>query len=125
MNARLRAADSRDPCGLSTIVGVCRPPIHERSSASSWRPCTRLWALHRCRCAARHRRATGRAKVNGAANQAAGEAKKQVGKLTGDTSREIGGAAQQIKGKVQEKMGDAKESAREADKQAQREEGKR
>lgn len=50
--------------------------------------------------------------VKGATNQATGEVKKEVGKLTGDRSTQARGAAQEIKGKVQEGAGDAKENMR-------------
>ena len=55
--------------------------------------------------------------IKGAADQASGKVKEQVGKLTGDTSREIGGKAQNIKGKIEEKVGDVKDDAREADRE--------
>jgi uncharacterized protein YjbJ (UPF0337 family) len=53
-------------------------------------------------------------RVKGAANDAAGRVKRQVGEWTGDTSAQVEGAAQQIKGKVQKAWGNAKDAARDA-----------
>jgi uncharacterized protein YjbJ (UPF0337 family) len=50
--------------------------------------------------------------VKGAANQATGAVKKEVGKLTGDRSTQARGQAREIKGKVQQGVGDSKESLR-------------
>jgi uncharacterized protein YjbJ (UPF0337 family) len=50
--------------------------------------------------------------VKGMANQATGEVKEQVGKLTGDTSLQAKGHAREAKGKLQKKAGDAKEAVR-------------
>ena len=50
--------------------------------------------------------------VKGVTNQATGEVKKQVGKLTGDRSTQARGKASEIKGKLQKGLGDAKEAAR-------------
>jgi uncharacterized protein YjbJ (UPF0337 family) len=50
--------------------------------------------------------------IKGATNQATGEVKKQVGKLTGDRSTQAKGQAREIKGKVQQGVGDSKESLR-------------
>lgn len=50
--------------------------------------------------------------IKGATNQATGEVKKQVGKLTGDRSTQAKGEAREIKGKVQEGAGNAKENLR-------------
>lgn len=53
--------------------------------------------------------------VKGMANQATGEVKQQVGKLTGDASLQAKGHATEAKGKVQKKLGDAKEVLRNDD----------
>ncbi len=50
--------------------------------------------------------------VKGVANQATGEVKQQVGKLTGDTSLTARGHAREAKGKLQKELGDAKEVLR-------------
>jgi uncharacterized protein YjbJ (UPF0337 family) len=50
--------------------------------------------------------------VKGVANQATGEVKKQVGKLTGDRSTKASGQARETKGKLQKGLGDAKEEVR-------------
>jgi uncharacterized protein YjbJ (UPF0337 family) len=50
--------------------------------------------------------------VKGATNEATGKIKKEVGKLTGDTSTQASGQAREIKGKLQKDMGDAKEAVR-------------
>lgn len=50
--------------------------------------------------------------IKGATNQATGEVKKQVGKLTGDRSTQARGAAQEVKGKVQQGVGNTKEDMR-------------
>jgi uncharacterized protein YjbJ (UPF0337 family) len=50
--------------------------------------------------------------IKGATNQATGEVKKQVGKLTGDRSTQAKGQAREIKGKVQQGVGDTKENMR-------------
>lgn len=50
--------------------------------------------------------------VKGVTNQATGEVKQQVGKLTGDTSLEARGHAREAKGKLQKGLGDAKEALR-------------
>lgn len=50
--------------------------------------------------------------VKGMANQATGEVKQQVGKLTGDTSLQARGQARETKGKLQKGLGDAKEVVR-------------
>jgi uncharacterized protein YjbJ (UPF0337 family) len=51
--------------------------------------------------------------VKGMANQATGEVKEQVGKLTGDRSLEARGHAREMKGKVQKQVGDAREAIKE------------
>jgi uncharacterized protein YjbJ (UPF0337 family) len=48
--------------------------------------------------------------IKGMANQATGEIKEQVGKMTGDKSTELKGDLRQAKGKAQEKLGDAKDT---------------
>jgi len=53
--------------------------------------------------------------VKGMSNQATGEIKKQVGKLTGDRSTEARGHAREMKGKLQKDLGDAKERVRNDD----------
>jgi uncharacterized protein YjbJ (UPF0337 family) len=53
--------------------------------------------------------------VKGIANQATGEVKQQVGKLTGDRSTEARGHARELKGKLQKDLGDAKERVRNDD----------
>lgn len=50
--------------------------------------------------------------VKGIGNQATGEVKQQVGKLTGDTSLTARGHAREAKGKLQKELGDAKEVLR-------------
>jgi uncharacterized protein YjbJ (UPF0337 family) len=50
--------------------------------------------------------------VKGMANQATGEVKEQVGKLTGDRSLEARGHAREMKGKAQKQMGDTREALR-------------
>ena len=61
--------------------------------------------------------------VKGATNEAAGEIKKQVGKMTGDRSTQIKGHAQELKGKLQQGVGDAKDDVR-AERDLDREERK-
>ena len=53
-----------------------------------------------------------RQQVRGAANQATGAVKREVGKLTGDRSLTAKGHARDIKGKLQKNVGDARELAR-------------
>lgn len=53
--------------------------------------------------------------VKGMSNQATGEIKKQVGKLTGDRSTEARGHAREMKGKLQKDLGDAQERVRNDD----------
>lgn len=50
--------------------------------------------------------------LRGAANQASGSIKREVGKLTGDRSLTAKGQARDLKGKVQKSVGDARELAR-------------
>ena len=50
--------------------------------------------------------------VKGMTNQATGEIKKQVGKMTGDRTTEVKGQARKTEGKLQEGIGNAKESVR-------------
>jgi uncharacterized protein YjbJ (UPF0337 family) len=58
--------------------------------------------------------------TKGMANQATGEVKQQVGKLTGDTSLQARGHAREAKGKLQKEMGDAKEVVRRDDRDLDR-----
>jgi uncharacterized protein YjbJ (UPF0337 family) len=53
-------------------------------------------------------------RVKGAANDAAGRVKRQVGEWTGDTKTQVEGAAQQLKGKAQKALGNVKDAARNA-----------
>jgi uncharacterized protein YjbJ (UPF0337 family) len=50
--------------------------------------------------------------VKGVTNQATGEVKQQVGKMTGDKTLQAKGQAREIKGKLQKGLGDAKEDLR-------------
>ena len=47
--------------------------------------------------------------VKGATNEVTGSIKKEVGKMTGDTTLEAKGAAREVKGKLQQGVGNAKE----------------
>lgn len=58
--------------------------------------------------------------VKGMSNQATGEIKEQVGKLTGDRSTEARGHARELKGKLQKDLGDAKERVRNDDEELRR-----
>jgi len=51
-------------------------------------------------------------RVKGTINDVVGNAKRQVGNLTGDTRTEVEGAVQQVRGKVQNTWGKAKDAAR-------------
>ena len=53
-------------------------------------------------------------RVKGAIDEVVGNAKRQVGGLTGNTGTEVRGAAQQIKGKVETAVGKVKDAARDA-----------
>ena len=53
-----------------------------------------------------------RNQVKGMKDQATGEIKEQVGKLTGDRSTELKGHAREMKGKIQKSLGDAQERVR-------------
>lgn len=48
--------------------------------------------------------------IKGATNEATGEIKEQVGRMTGDRSMEARGHAREMKGKVQKGVGDAREA---------------
>lgn len=48
--------------------------------------------------------------VKGVANQATGEIKEQIGKMTGDRSTEARGHARELKGKLQKSVGDARDA---------------
>jgi uncharacterized protein YjbJ (UPF0337 family) len=50
--------------------------------------------------------------VKGVGNQVTGEIRKQVGRLTGDSSTTARGQAQEIKGRVQEGIGNVREDVR-------------
>jgi uncharacterized protein YjbJ (UPF0337 family) len=50
---------------------------------------------------------------NGQWDQAKGEVKEDVGKVTGDRSTEVSGKLDQVKGDVEKEVGDARESMRE------------
>ena len=58
--------------------------------------------------------------VKGAANDAAGRVKRQVGEWTDNPNAQVEGAAQQIKGKAQKAWGNAKEAAKDAQTDAER-----
>jgi uncharacterized protein YjbJ (UPF0337 family) len=51
--------------------------------------------------------------IKGVTNQVTGGIKKEVGRLTGDSSTTARGHATEIKGKVQKGVGDAREELRE------------
>lgn len=51
--------------------------------------------------------------VKGAANEVAGNIKKNVGKAMDDHTMQAKGAARELKGKVQQKVGDVKEDVKE------------
>ena len=51
-------------------------------------------------------------RINGAANQAKGSVKEEIGKVTGDTKLQTDGAADKMKGKVQSIVGGAKDAVR-------------
>jgi uncharacterized protein YjbJ (UPF0337 family) len=55
-----------------------------------------------------------KARVQGTIDEAVGNAKRHVGKWTGDTRTELEGAAQQIKGKLENTVGKLKDAARDA-----------
>lgn len=57
--------------------------------------------------------------VKGVTNEATGEVKEKVGKMTGDRSLQAKGEAREMKGKVQKGVGDAKEDLR-SDRDAER-----
>lgn len=52
--------------------------------------------------------------IKGAAKDAMGSVKKNVGRATGDSKLEAEGMAEQAEGKVQRAVGDAKETVRDA-----------
>jgi uncharacterized protein YjbJ (UPF0337 family) len=60
-------------------------------------------------------------RVQGAMDDAAGRAKRQVGEWTGDTGAQVEGAAQQVKGKVEKAWGKVKDAARDAGNRSERE----
>ena len=51
--------------------------------------------------------------VKGAANEATGKAKKNVGKAMDDRTLQAKGAARELKGKAQQKLGNAKQDVKE------------
>ncbi|WP_110948019.1 CsbD family protein [Pseudomonas bohemica] len=51
-------------------------------------------------------------KIKGTANEAAGNIKQGVGKVTGDDKLRAEGKAQEVKGDVQKKVGDAKDAVK-------------
>jgi uncharacterized protein YjbJ (UPF0337 family) len=53
-------------------------------------------------------------KIKGAANETAGEIKRNIGRAVGSDRLEAEGAAQEIKGKAQKVVGDAKNAAKDA-----------
>lgn len=53
-------------------------------------------------------------KIKGMANEAAGNVKQGVGKLTGDAKLRAEGLAQEAKGEAQQAMGDVKNKAKDA-----------
>jgi uncharacterized protein YjbJ (UPF0337 family) len=57
--------------------------------------------------------------VKGAANEAVGKVKKEVGKATDDTSMQVKGAAKELKGKAQQGVGNAKEDLKDANANAE------
>ncbi|WP_448649877.1 CsbD family protein [Pseudomonas fluorescens] len=55
-------------------------------------------------------------KAKGLANEAAGNIKQGVGKVTGNDKLRAEGKAQEVKGEVQKKVGDAKDAVKKATK---------
>jgi len=55
-------------------------------------------------------------RIKGAANQAKGEMKDTVGKVTGDAKLQAEGKADKLKGKIQNAVGGVKDSLRDAEK---------
>jgi uncharacterized protein YjbJ (UPF0337 family) len=53
-------------------------------------------------------------RVQGAIDDMAGRAKRQVGEWTGDTKAQVQGAAQQVKGKAEKAVGTVKNAAKNA-----------
>jgi uncharacterized protein YjbJ (UPF0337 family) len=53
-------------------------------------------------------------RVKGTIDEVVGNAKRQVGKLTGNTGTQVEGAAQQLKGKVENAWGKTKDAVRDA-----------
>jgi uncharacterized protein YjbJ (UPF0337 family) len=58
--------------------------------------------------------------IKGVTNQVTGSIKKEIGRITGDSSTTARGHATEIKGKVQKGVGDAREELRE-DREIERE----
>lgn len=59
-------------------------------------------------------------RVQGAIDDVAGRAKRQVGEWTGDTDAQIEGAAQQVKGKVEKAVGSVKDAVHKAEEKTDR-----
>jgi len=59
--------------------------------------------------------------IKGAVNEATGEVKEQVGKMTGDRTLQAKGHAREMKGKLQKGLGDAKEDLKSTDSELDRE----
>jgi len=53
-------------------------------------------------------------RVKGTIDEVVGNAKRQVGKLTGNTGTQVEGAVQQVKGKVENAWGKTKDAVRDA-----------
>jgi uncharacterized protein YjbJ (UPF0337 family) len=62
-------------------------------------------------------------RVKGAANDAAGRVKRQVGEWTNNPHAQAEGTAQQVKGKAQKAWGNVKDAARDISANANREHG--
>jgi uncharacterized protein YjbJ (UPF0337 family) len=60
-------------------------------------------------------------RVKGAANDAAGRVKRQVGEWTGDPNAQVEGSTQQLKGKAQKAWAAVKDAARQAKDEVDRE----
>ena len=53
-------------------------------------------------------------RVQGTIDEVVGNAKRHIGKITGNTGTQVEGAVQQLKGKVENTIGKAKDAARDA-----------
>jgi uncharacterized protein YjbJ (UPF0337 family) len=56
-------------------------------------------------------------RVKGALDETVGNAKRGLGKLTGDTQLQVKGVAQQVKGKLEGAWGQAKDEVRDANRE--------